>query len=61
MMMMIMMMNMMTMKIVLTTKTDTQMTEMPLVSQHPKEPFSSHSTVGEICYNMKNAIKITHR
>jgi len=53
MIMMMMMMHMMTMKIVLTTKTDTQMTEMPLVSQHPKEPFSSHSTVGEICYNMK--------
>jgi len=53
MMVMMMMRHMMTMKVALTTKTDTQMTEIPLVSQHPKEPFSSHSTVGEICYSMK--------
>jgi hypothetical protein len=52
-MMMMMMMHMMTMKIVLTRKTDTQMTDTPLVSQHYKEPFSSHSTVGEICYCSK--------
>ena len=53
MMMMMMTTTTTTMKTVLTTKTDTQMTEMPLVSQHPKEPFSSHSAVGEVCYSMK--------